>query len=454
MSTARSDAQSRRALEENLLPRMRTAARSCGESVKEKDGRWSIPCPRCGGRKKMARLEVFIDDAGEICLECDSGSRACTREAVAQALGFVSYEAIYAEGPPADFAGGPSANGKGGSLELKVERAAGKAATTPTAPTKPRWPKPVPITELVSTTGGTDWLWHGCVARGHITLFSALMKAGKSTLLSYMLRALQHGVPFLGRDTKKTRTLLVSEESREKWIERREELGLDDALHVLCRPTSAKMSHHDWREFVEYLRDYAAEKFDLVMLDTIGTYAPWRDENDAAEVQATMLPLNMLTEAGLAVMPIHHFGKADGSEGRAARGSTALAGAVDVLLELRRFRPDEIGDRRRVLKGLGRFDEIPEELVIALAADNTDYTAEGDRKEIAAKELAAVLLEALPEREPGLTADEVHAALPDDGRPRRGDVMRALKCGAGARNWTMTGIGKRGDPHRFYRPVE
>src|SRR5262249_12416766 len=77
-----------------------------------------------------------------------------------------------------------------------------------------------------------------------------------------------------------------------------------------------------------------------------------------------------------AVRIAHHIEKSDAGEGRAARGSTALAGFVDVMLELRRFRPDCRADRRRVLTGYGRFDEVPGELVIELAADGSGYTAE------------------------------------------------------------------------------
>ena len=53
------------------------------------------------------------------------------------------------------------------------------------------------------------------------------------------------------------------------------------------------------------------------------------------------------------------------------------------MLEMRRYKNDERADRRRVLNGLGRFDDVPEEVVIALSEDGTEYAAEGDRKAIA-----------------------------------------------------------------------
>jgi hypothetical protein len=318
-----------------------------------------------------------------------------------------------------------------------------------------RWPRPVKITELPEDGSSVEWLWHGCFARRHITLFSALMKSGKTTLSSHLLRALQHGDPFVGRATRQCRTLVVSEESHAIWRERRDTLCLDDHLSVLCRPMIAKPTFADWTDFLTHVEECAtADAVDLVVIDTVSAFAPWKSENDSAEVMGTLTPLNRLTKAGFAVVLFHHFGKADGTEGRGARGSTALAGAADILLELRRFRPEDLTDRRRVLSGLGRFDEIPEEVVIELKADGTGYTAEGDRKAVAMRDIQALIEEVLPPREPGLSAEEVHKALPSDTRPRRGDVMKALVAGAEQRRWRTAGTGKKLSPRLFWMPRE
>lgn len=315
-----------------------------------------------------------------------------------------------------------------------------------------KWPAPVYVSELSDEDGTINYTWDGCIAKGHITLLSALMKAGKSTFIGHFLRCLQAGEPFIGRATKKSNTLVVTEESKALWCERRDALCLDDHLSVLCRPLIAKPNFADWMDFVVHVQDHAVERqCDLVVFDTLGAFAPWKSENDAAEVQGTMNVLTRLTEAGLAVLLVHHIGKVDGREGKAARGSTALAGAVDVLLELRRYKADEPKDRRRVLRGLGRFDGVPEEVVITLKEDGTGYTAEGDRKAIAACELNAAILGVLPVAPPGMKADEVHAGLPESGRPRRGDVMTALRAGAGAGLWMTAGQGKPSDPRRFWR---
>jgi putative DNA primase/helicase len=315
----------------------------------------------------------------------------------------------------------------------------------------PRWPLPVPVSQLSSTGADVEFLLDGCIAKGHLTLLSALMKAGKSTFIGLLLRALQEGSDFIGRRTKKCRTLIVSEESAGLWIRRRDALGLTDALFVMSRPMLAKPSFADWSEFIAFVAEQAAELVcDLIVIDTTSAFAPWKSENDAAEVQGTLTPLNRLTQAGHAVLLVHHIGKADQSEGRAARGSTALAGAADIILELRRYKADNADDRRRVLKGMGRFDEIPTEIVIELAANGSGYTAEGDRKETEARELHAAILDNLPTGDPGKTPNEVHAFLPPENRPTVAAVRKALAEGAKAGHWATAGRGVKGDPMRYW----
>jgi hypothetical protein len=329
-----------------------------------------------------------------------------------------------------------------------------RCVTSQVAPgaAKSRWPEPIPVSQLSDYGNDVEWLLHGCLARQHITLFSALMKAGKSTFVGHLLRHLQSGTPFLGLATRESRTLVISEESETIWRRRRDTHGLDDHLHLICRPMMVKPSTADWTDFVGFIGAKAIGNFDLVIVDTLSAFAPWKSENDAAEVMATLTPLNQLTSAGLAVLATHHHGKTDQSEGRASRGSTAIAGAVDVILELRRLSPADSEDRRRVLTGLGRFEEIPKELVITLNGDGSSYSTSGDRKALVAQEIADMVRDCMTLSPPGLTADEIIQAMPEDRGRRSSDVRDVLKKGAEAGSWQQSGSGVRGDPWRYWRP--
>ncbi len=316
--------------------------------------------------------------------------------------------------------------------------------TAPAAPVL-GFPPPIPASKL-KLSGGATWLWHGYLARGGITLFSALWKAGKTTLLAHLLREMERGGTFCGLPLAAGRVLYVTEESEHRWAERRDELGLHDHIEFLVRPFGAKPDGAQWKSFLGYLGDLqAAKPADLIVFDTLSNLWPVRDENDAPQVQAALMPLHKITEtASLAL--IHHNRKGDGTEATAARGSGALAAFVDTIMEFRRYEPKNRQDRRRVLTGYGRYEDTPGELVIELTPDG--YVAQGDRRDTGRRELSEVVVGMLPER-PGLTIEEIRAEWPDGPPPPKDTLRDALNDGAEHGLWFRTGSGKRGDPHRY-----
>jgi hypothetical protein len=318
-------------------------------------------------------------------------------------------------------------------------------------PPRPRWETGTPLTQLAPGSEVVDWKVDGMLAAGHLTTLTALYKTGKTTFMALLLKARQTGAAFLGRETKPGATYIVSEESKSLWAIRRDEYGLDDSTVVLCKPMFAKPDFGTWGEFVDHVHDDAkAHGCDTVIFDTIAAVAPWRNENDSAEIIGAVTPLNKLTAAGFAIAFSHHAGYGDRQIGQASRGSSAINGNADIVLELRRYKPNDLDDRRRVLNGLGRFDCIPSEIVIELAADGSGYTASGDRKAAAARDLYQRLRDTLPPDPPGLTAKDVHEELPKDDRPRRGDVSRELQKGANRGDWQTAGEGTSRDPRRFW----
>src|SRR5262249_44299884 len=57
-----------------------------------------------------------------------------------------------------------------------------------------------------------DWLWHGFVAGGNVTLLTSQWKAGKTTLLSLLLSRRKQGGQLAGLPVKPGKTVVVSEE--------------------------------------------------------------------------------------------------------------------------------------------------------------------------------------------------------------------------------------------------
>lgn len=316
---------------------------------------------------------------------------------------------------------------------------------------KPRWPVPKKASEVSRDAPPLDYVLHGMIAAGHLSLLSALMKCGKSTLLALLLRALESGATFLGRQSRISNVLYVSEESETIWADRIGEVGIADHVSFILAPFMAKPSLADWTSFVNHLLAcHKATPFDLVVFDTLSNLWPVADENAAADVTAALMPLRALTRTGLAVLGVHHVGKTEVNQGKGARGSSALAGFVDALFEMRRFRPDDHQDRRRVLTGWGRFRDVPDELVIELAEDGRSYAVEGGAHQARLKDVAKTLLRILPTVSPGWSYKDIAANWPGERSPRHADLVSVLNAGL-HKQFRSGGDGKKNDPKRFWR---
>jgi len=199
-------------------------------------------------------------------------------------------------------------------------------------------------------------------------------------------------------------------------------------------------------DFIDHLAKLVTERrFDAVVLDTWSAMSPSPDENDAARMLTALTPLNRISEAGAAVLLVHHPRKSDGGEGMAARGSGALPGFVDIILELRRFAPSERADRRRTLTCFSRFDESPAEAVVELTGDG--YRSVGTKAAARQTDRLATLADMLPTEGPGLTVQELRDAMtPKPGlRTVRADLAEGARLG----RWLQSGAGTKGDPHRY-----
>ena len=294
-----------------------------------------------------------------------------------------------------------------------------------------------------------DWPWYGYLAAGHLTLFTGLWKAGKTTLLAHLLAAVADGGDLAGTITA-GRVLVVSEESAALWERRITDLEIGDHAEFLIRPFKLRPTQRLWESFIDSLAELVKQQgYAIVIFDTLSALWPVTNENDAAEVFTALTPLHRITEAGAAVLLVHHPRKGEGDQGQASRGSGALPGFVDIIIELRRFDTQRREDRRRVLTTYSRFDETPGEVVIELTDDG--YTMVGTRAESSRQDRMKVIAELLPDSEPGLMVTELRDEWPASGVPKPGKRALAddLRHGSEHGDWQRTGEGKRGNPFRF-----
>lgn len=263
------------------------------------------------------------------------------------------------------------------------------------------------ISDLTLENAEVSWIWEGYLARGHLTLFSALWKSGKSTLVAQLLRAIQEGIRFAGQETIPCKVLILSEESESLWARRKEDLGLEIESWVLCRPIKRRLNYEQWIRLLKESAKFCKEKeIDLLVIDTLSGFWNVADENNASFVASALLPINELLERNIAVMLVHHFRKSGGSEGTATRGSGALGSYADILIEFSRLDGENPNDKQRVLRNYSRFEETPAEVVIEMV--DGEYVSRGTRAEVSKEKRTQYVLSILNESdEVGLTVNQI-----------------------------------------------
>ncbi len=245
--------------------------------------------------------------------------------------------------------------------------------------------------------------------------------------------------------------LIVTEEAAGLWGGRCDKLGIGDHAEFIVRPFKGRSTQRQWQDLVNHITELVRERnYAVVAFDTFAALCPVRDENDAAQMLQTMTPLLSIAEAGAAVLLIHHQRKGDAEQGQAVRGSSALTGFADIIMELGPYDAARRADNRRILKTCSRFDETPGEVIIELTDDG--YRFCGDKAGVKQEGRRNFIKSILPDGEPGRTADEVLEAWPvDKPKPGRRTLDEDLRAGAEEGRWVRSGKGVKGDPGRYFR---
>jgi AAA domain len=284
------------------------------------------------------------------------------------------------------------------------------------------------------------WVWDGFVAPGSLTLLSGWPKVGKTSLIFALLAALERGEAFLGLATRSVGVLLLTEERMGTLAGKVQRWNLNGDVQHLRRQQA---KDEPWPEIVRQAVAYSrAQGLELLAVDTLAEWAQITNENEAGEVLAAMRPLQEAAAAGLAVLVGSHGRKAPGRHGEAVRGSNALTGAVDVVIEIERshsFQEENV----RVLRAISRYDQTPGDLVVALTDDG--YEARGAPATARAEDEARRILEALGDLEKATTEDLAEAT------DLHASAVRRIAKGLFEREQLgRTGAGKRNDPYVWH----
>ncbi len=293
-----------------------------------------------------------------------------------------------------------------------------------------------------------EWIARPWATLGAITEVCGKIKAaGKTTWLLALCNAVVTGAPFMGEPTVKAGALYLTEQPEASFRVAMQRAGL------MGRPDFTVLY---WRDAVRLpwptvMRQAVAEckrrGARLLIVDTLAQFAGLVGdaENNAGDALRAIQPLQLAAGEGLAVIVARHERKAGGEVGDSGRGSSAFGGAVDTILTLRRGEGNSRATMR-VIRGLSRFAEVPDELVIDFA--DGKYTALGTGEAVAAQEAEAAIMKAVPDTDAqGLTVDELCKATD----LKRSTAQQAIKTLTGRKWLEQTGEGKRGNPNRYRR---
>lgn len=304
-----------------------------------------------------------------------------------------------------------------------------------------------PAELLSETPSETEWLWFGVIPAQGFTLLAGREKAGggKSSLLLALLSALARGDAFLGRQTTPRRVLYLSEESRHTVAQKLERFGLDarDGVYFLCREdfpqgTAGALQRH-LGDLERMVRELGIE---YAVVDTLAAFSQLKGdaENHAGAMLSEVLaPVQRMLGWGVGVLVVHHMARHTGE----ARGSTALLGATDVNVSIRRLHHAHETSTERVLSWTGRYDTG--ELVYRYDPETATYALLGNRDEAQRQDTTRAVLDYLRTVGEPQTLSDICDAV--GGNRQR--VSEALQTLYRANAIQRTGGGRKGDPYLY-----
>jgi AAA domain-containing protein len=198
-------------------------------------------------------------------------------------------------------------------------------------------------------------------ARGMLTLVDGAPKtAGKTNLILHGIRAVRQQEPFLAHATKQVSVLLVTEENARTITLALERVGLlaTDGFYIV--PWSS-LAGQKWGAIVDSIEKICVDrKIGWLITDTFFGVAGLggEEENKAGVVDEATVPLrDIIGRLNLAGTITRHERKSGGSVGESGRGSSALTGSVDAIVQLKRLSAN-YGPNTRQLDVSGRAEQV------------------------------------------------------------------------------------------------
>ena len=201
--------------------------------------------------------------------------------------------------------------------------------------------QPRKLSEIMTEDAPTDFVIEGLLRTGGTTILIGEPKLGKSQMSLDLALAVSRGEAFAGLATKKGRVIYYALEDGEDIVRDRVKsrglTGMSEDLYIGTTPPVVEDSTALLEEHIDIFQP------SMIIIDTLRamSVSTGKSENEASFADSIYRIAKVARERGVAAIIVHHTVKATtGNPITDARGTSAIAGAVDVVAGL--YRRDDV----------------------------------------------------------------------------------------------------------------
>ncbi len=284
------------------------------------------------------------------------------------------------------------------------------------------------------------YIWENTLISGGLSICSAKPKVGKSTVARNLAVAITQGETFLGRETIKGKVIyLCLEEKRSEIAKHFRSMGAsgeDILIHTGATPENALRALEIAIAEIEPV---------LVIIDPLARVLRVNDFNDYGTMSRGLEPfIDLARKTNVHILALHHEGKGERDGGDALLGSTALFGAVDCHLQLRKR------NNGRTVSTTQRYGVDLPETVIDLDKETGVISDKGDLQTFVLAEKKAEIFNSITDTEK-ISEGEIKERV---GGNSKGIISKALRLLFDEKLLAREGDGKRNSPFLYYKNLE
>jgi hypothetical protein len=291
---------------------------------------------------------------------------------------------------------------------------------------------------LAEPPENTPFICDGMLPAAGLSLWGAKPKVGKSVGVRNLAVSVARGEPFLDRSCQQGPVLILAlEEKRPEVTNHFRDMGCDEELihiHTGAAPQTSKEG------IAALATAIAVYQPSLVVVDPVFKLVRVHDSSDYAELTRELEPvIELARNTGCHIAVTHHLGKMVRDGGDDVLGSTAIFGAVDTLVIMRRVKDDV-----RVMHTVQRYGKDMTETTVPMDEFTGRISLGSAISEIKMSEAREAVIELLK----GADGVDQETVRHETGVASQA-AYRALMALLKEELVTRSGRGRPGDPYRY-----